>query len=104
MSTKEVTVSRAEADDPLESLKADLEAQYAAALEEASGVTHTPPGFGVWNVWAFGPFRNCVEPEAWPDSSGESAGPCSHSRGYGSRDVCERDRVCRGLPTQHLHL
>jgi hypothetical protein len=58
MSTKEVTVSRAEADDPLESLKADLEAQYAAALEEAGvELAIAPPGFGVWNVWAFGPFQ-----------------------------------------------
>jgi len=58
MSSKEVNVSRAEADDPLESLTANLEAQYAAAFEQAElELAIAPPGFGFWNVWAFGPFQ-----------------------------------------------
>jgi len=61
MSSKDVNVSRAEAEDPLESLKADLEAQYTAAVEKAEAeLAIAPPGFGFWNVWAFGPFQGPV--------------------------------------------
>ena len=64
MSTKEVNVSRDAADDPLESLKAHLETQFAAALEEA-GVEGSHRTARVWRLKRMGLWAipgTCVEP------------------------------------------
>jgi len=64
MSSKEVTVSRAEANDPSATLKAHVEAQIAAAIEKKVAKTRAelgewPAGLPFyWDVWAFGPWQD----------------------------------------------
>jgi hypothetical protein len=61
MASKELTVSRGEAQDPAATLKAQVEAQFAAALEKkiAAELTETPAGLPFqWEVYAFGPWQN----------------------------------------------
>ncbi len=62
MSSQEVNVSRAEASDPSEALKAYVEAQFAAALEQRATLELTQTGVGnlanQWEVYAWGPWQN----------------------------------------------
>jgi hypothetical protein len=60
MSSKEVTVNRAEIDNPSATLKAHVEAQVAAAVERAKvELAEWPTGLPFeWDVWAFGPWQD----------------------------------------------
>ncbi len=62
MSSKDLTVSRAAADDPTATLKAHVEAQFAAALEKKTTLELTQTGVGgvpnQWEVFAWGPWQN----------------------------------------------
>lgn len=63
MSSNDLTVSRAQADDPRANLKANLEAKFAAALEEArTSLEITQTGVGnrdnLWEVYAWGPYQD----------------------------------------------
>ena len=64
MSNEEVTFSREEGEEVLETqqaqAEAQAEAQFGAALEQAEvglELGRTPPGGGSWNIWAFGPWQ-----------------------------------------------
>jgi hypothetical protein len=72
MSSQEVTVSRAAGEGPAETLKAQEEAQFAAALERASlELTQTGVGNAAnqWEVYARGPWQN-VAPTPGPYAPG----------------------------------
>jgi len=62
MSSKEVNVSRSEGDNPGEALKAYVEAQFAAALQEKTTLELTQTGVGnpanLWEVFAWGPWQS----------------------------------------------
>ena len=72
MSTKEVNVSREAGDDPSATLKANVEAQFAAALERAS-LELTQTGIGnpnnLWEVYAWGPWQT-ISPTPGPYAPG----------------------------------
>jgi len=54
---EELKVSRG-GDDPRATLKAQVEAQFAAALEQAAlELAEAPPGMGQWEVYARGPWQ-----------------------------------------------
>jgi hypothetical protein len=61
MGSKDLTVSRGEARDPREALKAHVEAQFAAALDKKATLELTEKPLGLpfdWEVYAFGPWQN----------------------------------------------
>jgi hypothetical protein len=55
--TENVTVSQG-ANDPLEAMRAEVEARFASALEEAGPQLAEAPWPSDWEVFAFGPFQN----------------------------------------------
>ena len=61
MPSKEVHVSRAEANDPRETLKARVQAEFTAALEKKAALQIAEVPYGLpfqWNVFAVGPYQN----------------------------------------------
>lgn len=55
--SENVTVSQG-ADDPLEAMRAEVQARFASALEEAGAELTEAPWPSDWEVFAFGPFQN----------------------------------------------